>query len=123
MYEEVASNPLFLKPTWTGIPLPLMPSKPILRAAYQYEKGRHITLCSNPAALIEGIAIVVKIEKPISIGHGQFSQVVLAVVDSGRNDLVGKHVIIRFFDPLYLDPDNLTFVSVVSTFPSCYSSA
>jgi hypothetical protein len=115
MYEEAARSSQLSQPTWNGIPLPLMPSKPILRAAYQYERGQQFTLCSNPKTPVPEEVVIIKVEKPISIGYGYVSQIVLAKMESGSNDIVGKMVIVKFFDPLYLCPDNLSFVDVVGS--------
>ena len=99
------------------MPLPLMPSKPILRAAYQYEKDRRFALCSHSNTPVHEDATIIKVQKPISIAYGYVSQIVLATVESGREDIVGKTVIAKFFDPLYLIPDNLSFVRHVGSAP------
>jgi hypothetical protein len=110
MYEEPTYDN---QRVWNGMPLPLMPSQPILRAAYQYQPNSRFALCTHPHTPAKNDVVVITVQKPIKIGYGCVSQVVLATVESGRDELVGKTVIVKFFDPLYLIPENLSFVRLV----------
>ena len=78
MYEEPAYDD---QRVWNGMPLPLMPSKPILQAAYQYQRNARFALCTHPNTHTKEDTVVIKVQKPIKIGYGCVSQVVLVVVE------------------------------------------
>src|SRR5271167_4414895 len=55
-----------------------------------------------------------KITKPLQVGYGLNSQVVVADIQSGSRRLRGKSVVLRIFDPLYVSPDLLEMILYIS---------
>lgn len=49
----------------------------------------------------------VSIRKCLDIGYNNTNQTVVAQVESGSLSLNGKNVVLKFYDPLYVNPDNL----------------
>ena len=85
-------------------PLPPLPNRPFLRVARQY--------CRDAAFLLIGpndAEVRVKVTKPLRVCFSNFAQIVEAVVEEGPSNLHGRLVCLNFFDPLYLNPDDLEF--------------
>jgi hypothetical protein len=91
-----------------GFPLPLMPTVEVKSACYVYGPGETFRLhhdATSPEDFID-----VKLVKPLQVGYGMNSQVVVANVQRGPERLRGKSVILRIFDPLYVSPDLLRMI-------------
>ena len=85
-------------------PLPPLPNRPFLRVTRQY--------CRDAAFLLIGpndAEVRVKVIKPLRVCFSNFAQTVEAVVEEGPSNLHGRLVCLNFFDPLYLNPDDLEF--------------
>jgi hypothetical protein len=105
--------------TLSGNPLPLMPSK-VLKAAYRYAPVLDFDLTpseKNTQQVKNEDANGVKIEiiRPLGIGYGNATQIVLARVLEGREEIKGKKVVLRFFDPLYVTPEWLAPILIAGT--------
>jgi hypothetical protein len=117
MYEESRwLPPNFPTTGFLGMPLPRMPHKKVLRAAYQY--GPKIQLTLSPSARNlqqthderEQLELIVEIKRPLDIGYGNRTQTVLGIVLKGSPEMIGARVIVRLFDSLYVDPGHLSFI-------------
>ena len=59
----------------------------------------------NIYVLVEIVKI--KVLKIVDMGKFKFSQSVLACVEKGPHNLNGRDVFVKFFDPLYVNSDDL----------------
>src|SRR5436190_11237032 len=84
-----------------GRPLPPLPSKTPKPPQFQYAENKSFSL-NRPNEVV-----TVTITKQVDVGYSNFSQAVLANVDDGPPCLVGKEVFLKFYDPLFLNPDDL----------------
>lgn len=100
-----------------GRPLPSLPSTSPPFPQEIYSKGASFTL-SKPKSFPPELARVI-ITEPIDVGWCNLSQAVLAHVDSGPGNLVGESVFLKFFDPAYLNPDDLPSKSIYHLVISC----
>jgi hypothetical protein len=84
--------------------LPELPTKPFLKPQFQYQQGTVLKL--RPSDSIDvatsGGLVTVQIQKQVSVGFGNFRQIVLCKVTEGPEDLAGKEVIALIFDQLYV---------------------
>jgi hypothetical protein len=105
--------------TLSGNPLPLMPSK-VLKATFRY--GPVLGFDLNPSEKNsqqvkddDANGVKVEIIRPLSIGYGNVTQIVLARVLEGQEEIKGKKVVLQFFDPLYVTPEWLTPIIIAGT--------
>jgi hypothetical protein len=121
MYEESSWLPPNA-PTagYRGIHLPHMPRKPVLRALYQYGPDVELTMFPHSRQLHEvnriwdtcneTDGVVIKIDRPLEVGYGNKTQIVLATVKTGRMEIIERKVVLRFFDSLYVSPGQLDVI-------------
>jgi len=97
-----------------GRPLPPLPTQPFLKAIATYRSDQSLDLVpQDPATNIVKIVVA----EPVDVGYGNFSQNIKAVLVNGLSDLVNKLVYVKFYDPMYINPDDVkTICSVVSSF-------
>ena len=97
-----------------GFPLPLMPIVKVKNACYVYGPGETFRLHQTNTVLASTDSpddvFDVKIVKPLQVGYGMNSQVVVAEVQRGPERIRGKRVVLRIFDPLYVSPDQLRMI-------------
>lgn len=93
-----------------------MPTVKVESACYQYGPGVTFRLghdatspsLANAATPEDFIPVLdVKITKPLQVGYGLNSQVVVADIQGGSGRICEKSVVLRIFDPLYVSPDLL----------------
>ena len=94
-----------------GRDLPSLPSQTPLRPEREYSINKSFSL-RRPNETIK-----ITISKQVDIGFCKFSQAVLATVEEGPEYLQGTTVFVKFYDPLFLNPDDLRTVAnpVLST--------
>jgi len=89
-----------------GRTLPRLPTKSPSFPFEIYPVGATFTLRrpkeSSPQEIVK-----VSITKPVDVGWCKLSQAVLGRVNDGPRHLRGQDVFLKFFDPLYLNPDDL----------------
>lgn len=86
--------------------LPSLPSRIPPHPAIIYGAGSIHTI-TRPAGGTRIETVTLRVVKPIEVGFCQFAQSILAQVDSGPQDLVGRTVFVKIFDSLYVNPDDL----------------
>lgn len=84
-----------------GRPLPSLPSQTPPRPERQYSVNTSFSL-TRPNETIK-----ITVSKHVDIGFCKFSQAVLATIEEGPNYLQGKTVFMKFYDPLFVNPDDL----------------
>jgi hypothetical protein len=89
-----------------GRPLPPLPQKPFLKAAKQYAKGTVFELQSRDENVAQK-AIKITVLEPLDVGYGKVSQSVKARVDEGPRALQGNIFFVKFYDQLYISPEDL----------------
>ena len=87
-------------------PLPGLPTRPFEAARNVYAKGKVFNLL-RPRNHLTPEIIRIQILEPDTVGYGKFAQTVVAVIEDGPQNLQNKKVVVKFFDPLYLNPDSL----------------
>ena len=100
----------FSYPSTTGVDffkrsLPHLPTKDPGSPRDFYAPGKSFTLC-RPRN-IPSDSIKIKIVKCVDVYFKNFSQAVTAVVINGPAYWVGKTIFVKFYDPLYVSPDDL----------------
>lgn len=113
MFEE-GSRFLSLQKTYAHVAVPRITSKPVLKAEYTYQPGRHFALFPNfhpfgsksatPVTVSDPNPVTIKIQEPLDIGFGHRSQVALAEIVEGNSQLKGLKVVMRCFDQVFLCP-------------------
>ena len=92
--------------------LPDLPTKPFLKPQFQYRQGTVLKL--RPSDSIDVTAssplVTVQIREQVSVGFGDFRQIVLCEVTEGPEDLVGRKAIALIFDQLYVSISDLATV-------------
>ena len=78
---------------------------PTANSAYKVDSSFQLTRSINTSPFVEIVKI--KVLKKVDVGKFKFSQSVLARVEEGPHSLNGRDVFVKFFDPLYVDPDDL----------------
>ncbi len=84
-----------------GRELPPLPSQTPQRPERQYSVNKSFSLRSPNET------IKITISNQIDVGFCKFSQAVLAAVEDGPGYLKGTTVFVKFYDPLFLNPDDL----------------
>ena len=86
---------------------PALPTKvfPNANSVYKVDNSFQLTRSINTSPFIEIVKI--KVLKKVDVGKFKFSQSVLAGVEEGPHNLNGRDVFVKFFDPLYVNPDDL----------------
>src|SRR5271156_76008 len=101
-----------LKGDCFGRNLPPLPNKPFMKASKLYAADKSFLLF-RPQNSPPGIeAVSVTVVKPVDVGYSCMSQSVLAQVDDGPCNLQGRMVFLKFYDPLYINPDDLETISI-----------
>lgn len=95
-----------------GRPLPSLPTTSPPFPQKIYHNGASFTLL-KPKSFPPELARVT-ITESVDVGWCNLSQAVLAHVDSGTSNFAGESVFLKFFDPLYLNPDELPSKSSIS---------
>jgi len=91
-----------------------MPAKNFPSAESAYKLG-NIFQITRPKDTDPSIEILtIKVTKTIEVANKMNPQSFLAQVEEGPNDLSGKTVFIKVYDPLYVNPDHL---KTICTFP------
>jgi hypothetical protein len=85
----------------SGRTLPPMPSKYFIKASLEYGIGSKITL----QKIGRETPTIVTILEHVEVGYGVCPQVLHALLDSGEDNLVGKKVVVKLYDPLYVSPE------------------
>jgi hypothetical protein len=49
----------------------------------------------------------IRILEQVDVGYGKFSQAVVARIEEGANHLLSGDVFVKFYDPFYINPDDL----------------
>lgn len=97
-----------------GTVLPRMPEKEVKKAYLEYGPKVKLKLFpherSKKVYNEEKMGFKVKIVEMLDTGYGRKLQTVLATVKEGREDLQGKEVVLRIFDPVYISPDQLSLI-------------
>ena len=92
--------------------LPELPTKPFLKPQFQYQQGTVLKL--RPSDSIDmrtsSPLVTVQIREQVSVGFGNFRQIVLCEVTEGPEDLVGRKAIALIFDQLYVSISDLAIV-------------
>jgi hypothetical protein len=86
--------------------LPALPTRPFEAARNVYAKDKVFNLFrrrNHPTPEI----IRIQVLEPDTVGYGKLAQTVVAVVEDGPRNLQNRKVVVKFFDPLYLNPDSL----------------
>jgi hypothetical protein len=126
MFEESMWLPLSKPITiYAGHPLPLMPTKPIPRAAFQYAPKQIFDLLPHDRNIekIEKVkeqdakGVQIEIIRSLDIGYDHLAQIVVAKVTEGREEILGKNLVVQFYDPLYVSPGTLGFVRFIGNTP------
>ena len=94
-------------PDFYGHHLPALPTKafPTSNSFYKVNRSFQLTRPINTSPFLEIVKI--KVLKKFDVGKFKFSQSVLAHVEEGPHNLNGRDVFVKFFDPLYVNPDDL----------------
>lgn len=103
-----------------GRHLPLLPSQSPQRPERQYSINKSFSL-TRPNEIIK-----ITVSKHVDVGFCKFSQAVLATVHEGPKHLQGTTVFVKFYDPLFLNPDDLRTISnpdLSSSVPSSSGSS
>lgn len=89
-----------------GRPLPPLPSKTPKPPQFLYAENKSFALKRLNQV------VTVTITKQVDVGYSNFSQAVLANVEDGPPTLMGEEVFLKFYDPLFLNPDDLRSIRV-----------
>ena len=100
-----------LKGDWRGRPLPPLPDTPFLTAILQYRPDQTFELFSRDSTHPEKVVKITVIE-PTDVGYGKLSQSFKARVIEGPPHLVDKTVFAKFYDPLYINPDDVLTICI-----------
>jgi len=105
-------GPSRLKGDYFGRNLPPLPDKPFMKASKLYATNNSFNLyrLQNSPPGIETVRVTVV--KPVDVGYSCMSQSVIAQVDEGPPYLQGRTVFIKFYDPLYINPDCLQTIRI-----------
>jgi len=95
--------------------LPRLSNAPFPRAAIHYAPGNTFTLTN-----LDTGDVSIQIDKQVSVGYGLFPQTVIGTVLNGPEHVKGKTLLFKFYDPLYLNPDDV-FTQSLSPGPSTCS--
>ena len=89
--------------------LPELPTKPFLKPQFQYQQGKVLKLRPSDSIDVRTSSplVTVQIREQISVGFGNFHQIVLCEVTEGPEDLVGRKAIALIFDQLYVSISDL----------------
>jgi len=97
-----------------GTLLPRMPEMLVKNCILQYGPDVQLKLFPHERNKISGVeeenGVDVRIIQPLDIGYGKKQQTVIATVQSGREEIRGKTVVLRFFDTVYISPDQLPLI-------------
>ena len=86
--------------------LPALPMKPFMNAKKQYEVDSSFSLF-RPKEPPPDEMVRVRVIHAVDIGCSKMTQSVIAHVDEGPSYLHGKNVFLKFYDPLYINSDDL----------------
>lgn len=92
--------------------LPELPTKPFLKPKFQYQQGTILKLRPSDSIDVRtsNPLVTVQIRKQVSVGFGNFRQIVLCEVTEGPEHLVGRRAIALIFDQLYVSISDLATV-------------
>jgi hypothetical protein len=93
----------------SGRVLPPLPNTPFIKATLHCTLGTVLTL-----AKLLGEDLTVRIDAQVSVGYDRCPQAVLGTVLGGPKSMKKRTFLFKFYDPLYLNPDN---VFTASLFP------
>ena len=96
-----------------GTVLPRMPEKEVKKAYLEYGPRVKLKLFPhkrNKVYVEEKMGCTMKIVEMLATGYGRKLQTVVAIVKEGREDLQGKEVVLRIFDPVFISPDQLALI-------------
>jgi hypothetical protein len=88
--------------------------QPFLTVKSQYAVGRSFWLF-RPSARASKEMVLITVVRSVDVGYGKNSQSLIAFVNEGPANLHGKNVFIKFYDPLYLNPDFCKTIRIFST--------
>src|SRR5205809_6352670 len=90
-----------------GRHFPALPTKalPTANSVYKVDSSFQLTRPINTSPFLEIVKI--KVLKKVDVGKFKFSQSVLTHVEEGPHNINGRDVFVKFFDPLYVNPDDL----------------
>lgn len=94
-----------------GRQLPPLPSTPPPFPNKFYAVDNSFTL-HRPRDPAPRETVKVTVTEAVDVGWCNLSQSVKARVEDGPKYLLGKEVFIKFFDPLYINPDDLPTASI-----------
>jgi hypothetical protein len=98
-----------------------MPRKPVIKAAHQYGAvGQVLKLFPherNTISAEDKTGVWVEVMRAVETGYGNKTQTVLATVKLGRKEIQGKTVILRFYDTVYVSPEQLPTIPFYGTSP------
>lgn len=100
---ERPSNEIF------GRVLPPLPSPTPPHASSVYGVNTILSL-TRPTGGKRTETVMIRVVKPLELGYCQFSQSLLAQVESGPTHLSGQTVFVKIYDPWYINPDDLRSV-------------
>ena len=97
-----------------GTVLPRMPEMRVKHCLLQYGPNIVHKLFphqrnKNPSEAEEN-GVDIQITQPLEIGYGHKQQTVVATVQNGREEIRGKDVVLRFFDPVYVSPEQVRLI-------------
>lgn len=107
-----------------GRQLPPLPTKRVCPPEKYYSVDSSFTLSQSKPPPPPPEALKVTIIKATDVGWCKLSQSVCARIDDGPQHWLGKIVFLEFFDPLYINPDDLQTLYGISCLmlPDCFSS-
>jgi hypothetical protein len=94
-------------PVFEGVLLPDMPKEPVRKAAYQYGPNVLFRLKRHSRSSQSEKELTIEIVRPLHLGYGDRTQVVLAQVTGGPKALTGKAFVFRIYDPVYISPSDV----------------
>ena len=97
--------------------LPALPMKPFMKAKKQYEVNSSFCLF-RPKEPPPDEMVRVRVTHAADVGYSKMTQSVIAHVDEGPSYLHGKNVFLKFYDPLYINPDDLRILRKLYLYPS-----
>jgi hypothetical protein len=95
-----------------NLPLPSLPQGPVTLAFWQYRPNQTFELFDdsrNPDGSSIS-ALKVKVLKPLKCGYGCKVQSILVQAEEGNPDLLGRKLVLRCFDSLYISPAQLDVI-------------
>ena len=113
MYQRYPNPPgaARLKGDWCRRPLSPLPNTPFLTVILQYRPEQTFELFSRYGIQPEKVVKITVIE-PIDVGYDKFSQSFKARVIEGSPHLVDKTIFAKFYDPLYINPDDILTICI-----------